>query len=269
MNNICNKCNTENTLKSIYCRYCGVPLSATINCQKTVVFQNNKPVSNFSDEQINNRINEITEQLDPQMTKIDFSGFSTDKNQRESIIIAIDVSGSMDLEYDCNLTKIQAACRAAITLIMEKARIDSNDEVGLVTFNHQANCIFPPAPLETNKQDLIKTIQNLYSDGGTDQGLALQCAGNTFNWNRPGVVRRIELLTDGDGGNPIPVADKLKKNGVIIDVIGVGDDPSNVNEAELKEVASIIEGQRRYRFIKDSQNLMHTFTQLAGKTSTF
>jgi len=50
--------------------------------------------------------------------------------------------------------------------------------------------------------------------------------------------------------------------------VGVGDKPSNVNEALLRKVASVIDGQLRYRFIKDQQTLLAHYTQLAQKTAT-
>ena len=51
-------------------------------------------------------------------------------------------------------------------------------------------------------------------------------------------------------------------------MIGVGDHSGNVDEKLLRKVASFIEGEERYRFIKDSQTLLKTFTQLAAKTAT-
>ena len=82
------------------------------------------------------------------------------------------------------------------------------------------------------------------------------------------MVRRIVLLTDGHGGHPIDTARDLKSKGVVIDVIGVGSAPSGVDEKLLRNVASVVEGEARYRFIKDQQTLVAHYTQLANKTAT-
>jgi hypothetical protein len=85
---------------------------------------------------------------------------------------------------------------------------------------------------------------------------------------RSGIVQRVVMLTDGQGGEPLTTAERLKSCGVVIDVIGVGDSPSNVNEPLLKKVASFIDGELHYRFIKDHQSLIAHYTQLAHKTKT-
>ncbi len=76
------------------------------------------------------------------------------------------------------------------------------------------------------------------------------------------------MLTDGQGGEPLATAERLKSRGVVIDVIGVGKTPSDVNEPLLKKVASNIQGELHYRFIKDHQSLIAHYTQLAHKTKT-
>ena len=57
-------------------------------------------------------------------------------------------------------------------------------------------------------------------------------------------------MTDGHGGHPLRTAEELKARGVVIDVTGVGQDPAGVDEKLLKKVASVIEGELRYRFVK-------------------
>ncbi|MGD2111192.1 MAG: VWA domain-containing protein, partial [Phycisphaerae bacterium] len=84
---------------------------------------------------------------------------------------------------------------------------------------------------------------------------------------RNGVVRRIVLLTDGCGGHPIRTAQDLKSRGVVIDVIAVGHSEEEVNVKLLKKIASTVDGELRYRFIKDQQTLVAHITQLGGKTA--
>jgi len=76
------------------------------------------------------------------------------------------------------------------------------------------------------------------------------------------------LLTDGQGGEPLDTARKLKDRGVVIDVISIADKPANADEMLLKKVASTVGGVLRYRFIKDQKTLVQHYTMLAQKTAT-
>jgi hypothetical protein len=49
-------------------------------------------------------------------------------------------------------------------------------------------------------------------------------------------------------------------------VVGVGAAPTDVNESLLRSVASVVDGEVRYRFIKDSRTLVQHYTALATKT---
>lgn len=193
---------------------------------------------------------------------------TTRPDQREQTVFIIDVSGSMDERYDARWTKLDAAKRANATMVVEKQQIDPLDEIGIVTFHRKAKTLLPLSPIQTHKRQILTALQGLRADGGTDINAGLTQAQKLFSFFRSRVVRRFVLLTDGQGGHPLRTADKLKKRGVIIDVIGVGPDPSRVDEDLLKQVASVVEGECRYRFIKDQQTLVAHYTQLAAKTAT-
>jgi len=188
-------------------------------------------------------------------------------NQRELIVFVDDVSGSMGSLYDGATTKLEATIRASINMVLEKAKIDPQDEIGLVTFDHKATVLQPLCPIATHRRQIIETLQSLQVGGGTDINEGLKAARDLLDWSRRDVVRRIVLLTDGHGGHPLRTAEDLKQRGVVIDVVGVGPDPSEVDEKLLKAVASVIDGELRYRFIKDQQTLVAHYTRLAGKTA--
>ena len=75
------------------------------------------------------------------------------------------------------------------------------------------------------------------------------------------------MLTDGEhnqGGSPITVASRLKNGGVIIDCIGIGGSPKDVDEKLLEEIASRNpDGSIRYCFIGDQQQLLRKYENLA------
>jgi Mg-chelatase subunit ChlD len=190
------------------------------------------------------------------------------RNQREDTVCVIDHSSSMAGQCDHRNTKLQAAARAYGSMIANKAMIDPNDRVGIVSFNSRAQIEMPLMVLATGKRELLTKLQSLRPNNGTDQNEGLKLAEQLFDWSLVDVVRRIMLLTDGQGGEPVATAERLKANGVVIDVIGVGKSPSGVNEHQLKKVASVIEGELRYRFIKDQQTLVQHYTSIANKTAT-
>jgi len=197
------------------------------------------------------------------------SGPTHQTDQQEDTFLVNDVSGSMADEFDRGVSKIEALCRAAVNLVLQKHQIDPRDRVGAIAFDDRAELRMELARLGDQKQALIRALQALEANGGTDITAGLVLAQEQFDWNRHDIVRRIVLLTDGqDDGDPVPTADDLKRQGVVIDVIGIGASPAQVKEKLLKRVASTIEGELRYRFIKDHRTLVSHFTQLATKTST-
>ena len=186
--------------------------------------------------------------------------------QRELLFYVGDVSGSMGEPYDERFLKIEAAIRANTAMVVQKAQLDPDDEVGLITFNHAARLLEPLTVLRNKKASIIQSLQSLHASGGTDINQGLEVARDHFQWQRSGAVRRVVLLTDGHGGDPLGTAAYLKERGVVIDVIGIGPSPSEVDEGLLRKVASVVDGASRYRFISDADTLTIICTQLGGKT---
>lgn len=193
----------------------------------------------------------------------------TRSSAREQMILCCDVSLSMEEGYGDQTIKIDALIRAAVNCVLNKYRIDPDDEIGVVTFNEASQSVHPLGSTRHAKRSLIKAIQALETCGcGTSLQAGLEEAEASLGWSQPDVVRRVVLITDGHGGKPFSVAERLKSRGAVIDVIGIGRSPRAVNEKVLKRVASIVEGELRYRFIKDSATLIAHYTGLATKTAT-
>jgi len=168
--------------------------------------------------------------------------------------------------YGGGLIKLEAAKRALLALVLEKERIDAQDKIGLAIFNGKAEVLLSLCPVGTHKRQIIQAVQSIEVGGGTDINKGLKVAREEFDWSRTDVVRRIVLLTDGHGGSPLQTAEELKGMGVVIEVIGCGPSPKAVDEKLLLKVASVIEGETRYWFIKDQQTLVETLPGLAAKT---
>jgi Mg-chelatase subunit ChlD len=190
------------------------------------------------------------------------TGGSRVTGQLEDLFVVGDISPSMEEELDPGVTKFESAIRAGVSLILGKCQVDSRDRVGIIPFDEGAEIAHPLSEVGTDKASLIQTLQSLTIGNGTDLNAGLVEADGAFDWNLQNVVRRIVLLTDGHGGSPEQTAASLRQRGVVLDVIGFGHDPSDVNEELLRSIAT----PSHYRFIKDHRTLVQHYTQLANKT---
>lgn len=264
----CPNCRTPNSPDARFCKACGYALAATSVGGRTLVLPGTEPGQMNAEETktIIERVNKTFGQTAVGPMPGTMAG--ADPNQREWTVLVVDRSGSMGKKFDQGENKMVAAIRGAINLILNKAKLDPDDQIAIVAFNSKAKVIFRFKPVRTHKREMIQALQSLSPDNGTDLDEGLKAAQNLFDWSRQDVVRRVVLLTDGRGGEPETTAEAMKERGAVIDVIGVGDTPNNVKERLLRRIASRVGGQLRYRFIKDHQTLLAHYTQLANKTAT-
>ena len=268
---ICSFCNHGNPKTASFCQRCGRVLAATTVQGRTVVMNGTPPpnagtVPHFDAKSVVDRItkafgNQSINQIPTSPTAI--------SNQREDTFFNIDLSDSIAEEMDQGVTKLAGLQRAATNLVLHKSHIDAEDRIGIITFESKAQLRMPLVAVGTSRPKLIATIQAFNTGGGTNIESGIAIARDEFDWNLNDRVRRVIVLTDGhDFGNPLPIAEDLKNRNVVIDTIGIGHSPSDVNEQLLKQMASIVQGEVRYRFIKDHESLNKHVTQLANKTAT-
>jgi len=269
MNQECQKCRTVNPSSSRFCQGCGRPLAATSVGGRTVVLSSAPASGGVSDAEARTIIQRAERAFGGTSTRPGAGTMSPVRpGQREHLVIVNDISGSMEEPYEPGITKLQASIRASVNLVLGKFQTDRQDEIGLVVFNSVAEVLEDFHPVGTYKAQMIYDLQSLKPDDGTDINEGLKAAQGMFDWSLPGVVRRVVLLTDGQGGEPLDTARKLKDRGVVIDVISIADKPANADEMLLKKVASTVGGVLRYRFIKDQKTLVQHYTMLAQKTAT-
>lgn len=265
----CPRCGDNNqSANGNYCTNCRAPLKATTLATLTQVRQSPpangaaapQPVYGGSQAPIGN-----SNQPRASVYLNHAQGRSPGQGQGEDLVLVLDTSGSMAGRYDGSRDKITAAKRGTSSLVLNMAMIDPNAQIGLVRFHSSATPLLPLCPLHSHKDQMIHTIQCLQAGGGTDQNEGLKAARDMFDWSQANVTRRIIMLTDGQGGEPLATAHELKSRGVVIEIIGVGDCPTNINEILLFKVASTVNGENKYRFIKDAQTLVEKLTQLGGQ----
>jgi Mg-chelatase subunit ChlD len=204
----------------------------------------------------------------------------------ERLVVCLDVSPSME-DTDWPPSRLRAAKKATEALIERKRLIAPNDEVGVIIYSKEAEVLAAPREVGQHAAELVKAVRRAKTGSATNITSALEKAKPLLPrpipqkgfWGRllspaeppptPRVLRVI-LLTDGEhnsGPSPTYIAQRLKDVGVCIDCVGIGGDPSAVDEKLLKKIASTHKDgvTPRYTFIGDQGALIEKFEQLAGR----
>ena len=233
------------------------------------------------------------------MKYLNFANPVSGNGKPEFLMTLIDLSPSMD-DDDWKPTRKAGAIAANTELIKAKAKCHPQDKLGIIGFSRHAWLLHDPVCLRNGTESLLRVLENPsggYSTNFTDAlELAESCLSdvkrkpankffskmltgliyeadqdpvvptNPFG-NGAGELKRIILLTDGEhNGSESPqlVADRLKNAGVVIDCIGIGGTPTDVDEQLLNTIASRnSDGTIRYCFIGDQQTLIRKYETLA------
>jgi Mg-chelatase subunit ChlD len=181
------------------------------------------------------------------------------------VVIAVDVSPSMDL-CDYRPTRLAGAKRAIQRYLATLSRHEPETWVGLVVFHGEAELATHPLEVGSHQHEFGELLMRVHVGWGTNIGGALELAGRELAGvcltRNPTVI----LLTDGEsnqGPDPVAIGNELKARGVQLDIIGVGGSPAEVNEKDLKRIASVKDGQLRYWFIESADSLVERFEALA------
>ena len=230
------------------------------------------------------------------MKYLNFANRVQSNDQPETLLTLVDLSGSMYAD-DIKPSRMEAAIRANKEIVRVKRQYHPNDKIGVISFQETAKLSLQPTR-PSSIGNLSKKIDDTGLEGGTDFtaplklayscffGRAITASGNPITkmlssfFVEPGIdkcltiasgnekiTKRIILLTDGEhlgDDDPTNIATRLKKAGVIIDCIGIGGSPRDVDEKLLKQIASRNpDGSIRYCFIGDQQKLLRKYQTLA------
>lgn len=180
----------------------------------------------------------------------------------EMQIIILDRSWSM--EAPCGQeTRLGAAKNATFALLDARQQLGADDTVAVVAFSGTADLVLRFTRARDRRAKIDRAIRSI--GVGSDTNLAAPLLLAETIMPSEGCVH-IALLSDGHGGDPTDVADRLKRRGAIIETIGVGNDPAEVDESILKATASVLDGKVLYRFIRDADEMAQYFgTQIANR----
>ncbi len=182
-----------------------------------------------------------------------------------AVDLCIDVSGSMAFT-DYSPSRLNGAVLASKRYCKVLAAREPDTLVGLVAFSDEALVHCPLVPVRERQATLLAALRGLEISGGTHIGDGLKLAGHELARVPSPVNPTIILLTDGEsngGADPLVVARDLKRRGVQLDIIGIGGSPEDVNEPDLKRMASIVDEKVRYWFIDSVDELVQRFEVLA------
>ena len=145
------------------------------------------------------------------------------------MVFAIDQSGSMS-SNDPQYYRLLATRK-----FLERIDLDAY-RAGILAFESSATV---KCQLTNDEKELTSALDKMrYHGGGTDLARAITGSVDMFNDNSRRKV--VILLTDGDGGNPVPSAtDVCVKNGVIVNTIALGKD---ANTKILENIATYTKG---------------------------
>ena len=196
-----------------------------------------------------------------------------------SIVLAVDISGSMQAEDFAPANRMDVAKQTAIEFV----RARKSDRIGLVAFAGQA---LTKVPITTDYAVLEEALRALHPgmlEDGTAIGTAIGTAANRLR-RAPGKSKVLVLLTDGVNNrgtvDPRTAGQAAATLGIRVYTIGVGTRgeapvpteygpdgqlryekrPVEIDEALLTDIASMTGG--RYFRATDTESLRHVFEEI-------
>jgi Ca-activated chloride channel family protein len=208
-------------------------------------------------------------------------------SSHETVILAIDVSGSMRAA-DVQPTRLEAAQAAARAFVAEQP---ASARIGVVAFGGSAALVQPPS---ANRNDVLAAIQQLQLQHATAIGAGLLVSLKAIFPQLDFDVRRkpdakpvppgshaaaaIILLSDGQstaGPDPVEAARLAAERGVRVFTVGVGTDNGQVltgegwsmrvrlDEETLKTIADLTRGE--YFYAANAPELKKVYQSLRSK----
>jgi uncharacterized membrane protein len=160
-----------------------------------------------------------------------------------ALAIIIDKSGSMSAGITgTTITQQQAANEAAILGVQALSRLD---QAAIIAFSDGADVVMPLSPVGDGSA-MSRRIRSIGPGGGTNLFPAIDAAAAELA-KSPGGVKHIIILTDGqtigDPNEGIAKAAALRKRGISISAVAIGD---SANDPLLARLAQASDG-RFYR----------------------
>jgi len=179
-----------------------------------------------------------------------------------ALVLVIDRSGSMGSPVGGTNRSQQEVANEAAVLALNT--LYPQDMVGVIAFDDQVHTIVK-LQMNSDPVAVAKAMRSLTPGGGTDVYIGLQKAFEELEplTVQDAAVKHIILLTDGESQEPAPgayikLAANMRKNGISLSTIGVGD---GHNAQLLNQLASM--GNGKYHPVTNPANLPQVFIKEA------
>lgn len=177
--------------------------------------------------------------------------------------LVLDCSGSMA----CTdwLPSRHGGAKEATEKFCERLAVEEPEAlVSIIGFGDLALTYCAPTPA-SELPVLRSAINKIDTFGETNMRAGLQAALNVISGHHG--ETQLVILSDGHntGRNPRSLADTIKHRAVL-ECVGIGGNPADVDEDLLKDIASEYpDGTKRYRWIGDKEGLVREFHRMAGR----
>jgi len=177
-----------------------------------------------------------------------------------NLVFLIDVSGSMSTPERLPLLK------SGLRMLVDK--LTESDKVSIVTYAGASGIALQPTSGD-RKNDILRVIEGLQAQGGTNGGAGIQTAyemavSNFIN----GGVNRVILATDGDfnigitnQNDLVRLIEDKARSGVLLTVLGFG---NNFKDSLLVKLAD--RGHGNYAFIDGLNEARKVLVEQMGST---
>ncbi|MHB8872140.1 MAG: vWA domain-containing protein [Myxococcaceae bacterium] len=195
---------------------------------------------------------------------VDLTGVEVPGAERSpvSLALVIDRSGSMS---GFKLNEAKAAAKQLV------AQLRSQDRLAIIHFGSDVKSM--PGSLATadNKDRMLRYIDGIWDDGGTNIGAALQTArDHLLSSMSEYKVNRAILVSDGqptegmtDESGLTSLAREIRRHGISVSSLGVGND---FNEDLMQQLAEV--GAGSYGYLQDISQLATIFQKDLTHAST-
>ena len=176
-----------------------------------------------------------------------------------NLVFLLDVSGSMKSANKLPLLK------SAMQMLVQRLR--QEDRVSIIVYAGAAGLVLPPTA-GTDKETILKAIENLAAGGSTAGGAGIELAYKTAKENfLPKGNNRIILATDGDfnvgissDGQLTKLIEEKRKENIFLTVLGFG--TGNYKDNKLELLAD--KGNGNYTYIDQESEAKKVFVQELG-----
>ena len=178
-------------------------------------------------------------------------------------VLVLDASGSMESE-DWPPTRLEGAKEAAKEFCRRLALEEADARVAIVAYGCDAETCCPLTAVGDLPR-LEQAIDEIECLGSTNMRAGLREAFHLLSRSRRD--GQVVFLSDGENTGRCldAIAAKLRTR-AIVECVGIGGYPSDVDEELMRKVASEHpDGSKRYRWIGDRKRLVKHFQNLAGR----